>query len=1070
MAEGLPTIHFAHRLLRAHDWQDRPQLDALCRWWQGGGEGACALVGIGGAGKTAITDRFLQLIPGVTEKNPDLPKRRNLPMPARVVVFSFYEDNEDRFFQELAVSLGSLTPSMTGDDKPELLPSSQQVIAALVASAADTRKGRVMLVLDGLEEVQDSGARGGPFGQILDGRLRDFVFHVATGWVPGVSVLITSRFRLFVPRAKKRPFFRQIDVAQLSPDTSVALLRERGVRKGSKGDLKAMARNHGHHALTIDLIGGYIARFCGGDPEKLPPEPHVPDAEPIHDPDIAAMREQERKLAQVAKHYGESFAETDPVALALLQRICLFRLGVSAQMLVDVFTGEDKTPIAGGELAALTPDQLKERLDLLVEMRLLEVTQPTKRPATSEESVASDCRPAISYTIHPAVRDGFLAGLDEETARRGHDAIRQGLEATLDAWSIGTNPSDPATLDLLEEIVHHTREAGHAQLAFDVYSNQIGGYQNLSWCLGAYERGERICRDFASGKSPHSAPLPEGLSEHSQAAFINDWVLYLKNLGRLDAAARRCKSAIDIWMKNKKWKNASIGNRYLSDVELLAGRLSASLRAAEEALLLAERDDNIEERWYSHTCCAYVRVMQGQTAAAQSEFDKGLACQREYEGQPDRPLYGLDAIWYALLLAHLGQYEEAKELTQQNIGFLGPEHQRDAQFCNLVLAHLMPEHGKLQGQDYLPAARNLQTEAHKWAIARGAQQLLCWSVLVRARIELDAGPEHYQEAGRAAEDGLRIAREYGYGIHYIDLLLVRARLRLLQGDASAAAADIRTALTDGVPACDQTGSPALLAADDPECLYAWRQADGRHLLAEALCLQAAQALGKDSYTPRSSKTPQQVRHLVKAARRELQKCVRLRRRIRDATLKDTEQLLESLKKGRLTEYPIGQPDREKKEPLVPATTGSKLFISYAHKDEEWLDKLQTMIAPAVPDNAVSVWCDDKINPGEEWRDEIDKSMAVANVAVLLVSPNFLAAKFIRETELPYLLEAVKKQKATLIWMLLSNCLYEHTDISNYQAAHDISRPLDSLSGSELNDVLVKICTNIEQAWLGDGRP
>jgi signal recognition particle GTPase len=44
-----------HRLLRARDWQDRPQLEAVCQWCRGGGPGVCGLVGIGGAGnKTTL--------------------------------------------------------------------------------------------------------------------------------------------------------------------------------------------------------------------------------------------------------------------------------------------------------------------------------------------------------------------------------------------------------------------------------------------------------------------------------------------------------------------------------------------------------------------------------------------------------------------------------------------------------------------------------------------------------------------------------------------------------------------------------------------------------------------------------------------------------------------------------------------------------------------------------------------------------------------------------------------------------------------------------------------------------
>jgi len=60
-----PSLYVAHRLMRARDWQDRPEFGQLCDWWRSGREGVCALVGIGGAGKTAIADRFLRSLLGV---------------------------------------------------------------------------------------------------------------------------------------------------------------------------------------------------------------------------------------------------------------------------------------------------------------------------------------------------------------------------------------------------------------------------------------------------------------------------------------------------------------------------------------------------------------------------------------------------------------------------------------------------------------------------------------------------------------------------------------------------------------------------------------------------------------------------------------------------------------------------------------------------------------------------------------------------------------------------------------------------------------------------------------------
>jgi hypothetical protein len=92
-----------HTLLRARDWQHRPQLDMVCEWWRSYGAGLCALVGIGGAGKTAIADRFLQLLPGVLPDNPRVPKDNGLPTPRDHRIFSFCNvPNPDEFFRDLA--------------------------------------------------------------------------------------------------------------------------------------------------------------------------------------------------------------------------------------------------------------------------------------------------------------------------------------------------------------------------------------------------------------------------------------------------------------------------------------------------------------------------------------------------------------------------------------------------------------------------------------------------------------------------------------------------------------------------------------------------------------------------------------------------------------------------------------------------------------------------------------------------------------------------------------------------------------------------------------------------------
>lgn len=165
--------------------------------------------------------------------------------------------------------------------------------------------------------------------------------------------------------------------------------------------------------------------------------------------------------------------------------------------------------------------------------------------------------------------------------------------------------------------------------------------------------------------------------------------------------------------------------------------------------------------------------------------------------------------------------------------------------------------------------------------------------------------------------------------------------------------------------------------------------------------------------------------------------------------------------------PRAKPEQSEKDDggvAVSIPVRDKVFISYSHKDRRWLDDLLIHLKPYLRDGSVAAWSDQEIAPGSKWFAEIRTAIAMVKVAVLLVTPDFLASDFIHQHELGPLLKEAKVGGVRIIWVPVRSCSYRKTPLKDYQAVIDPKSPLASIKTKAGRDTeWVRVCEEIEKA-------
>ena len=139
-----------------------------------------------------------------------------------------------------------------------------------------------------------------------------------------------------------------------------------------------------------------------------------------------------------------------------------------------------------------------------------------------------------------------------------------------------------------------------------------------------------------------------------------------------------------------------------------------------------------------------------------------------------------------------------------------------------------------------------------------------------------------------------------------------------------------------------------------------------------------------------------------------------------------------------------------------------IFISYSHKDTEWLERVTTHLKPLSRYYGIDEWNDKKLRTSDKWKEEISKALNNATIAILLFSPNFMASDFIINNELQPLLENAEKKGVKIMPVMVRPCAaFEESGLSDFQAPNGPDKTLIEMTEGEIDRTLKKLYEDIK---------
>ncbi len=610
------------------------ELEALDAAWAQETLNLYTLVAWGGAGNTSLVFHWVQTrFAAADPKWPGVERYFDWSFDSQGTGES-RQSSADLFIAKALEFFGDADPTRGGPcERGERL-------AALI------RQQRSLLILDGIEPLQyppnDPQA-----GRLKDPALEALLRELAAD-NPGL-VVITTREHLTSVEAYATAEEQKLD--KLPKEAAVALLRDLRI-VGTDEELHAAWQDAGGHALTLSLLGRYIA-----DAYEDRDIRHYHEVK-FEEADKETQGRSAFKVMTAYERWLQSGGPERQRELAVLRLSGLFDRPMAKDCL-QALRAEPAIPGLTDALVKLTPQGWNIAVKRLNEVELLSVA-------------------AEAIDAHPLIREYFAAQLKREQP----EAFKAAHSRLFD-YLCESTPYRPDGMDglspLYEAVTHGCLAGRHQEACDNVYFDRIlrgsgsDGYYSTKK-LGAI--GADLAAAAAFFVEPWSQLSPN-LTEADKAWLMNVAAFRLRACGRLTEAHEPMRAGLEMAERLKDWQNAAIRASNLSELEVALGRLPDAVTHARQSISHANQSGESVEQRDNRTTAADALHQSGLRGEAGALFADAEQMQKEMR-QPFDLLYALRGFRYCDWLLVPAEHTMWQSLLRRTcVQPLGAAHGRD---------------------------------------------------------------------------------------------------------------------------------------------------------------------------------------------------------------------------------------------------------------------------------------------------------------------------------------------------------------------------------------------------------